>query len=388
MSDRGDRPVLFLTGHMPPDRVGAFAALHERERIEVALFGGRLRHGSAGRVADLPFPHRFISQRGALALAGGGHYRAVIASLGGRLALPAGWAGARGSRTPLILWSALWHHPRTAAHLLSRPALWRLYRSADAIVTYGPHVSAYVRAKGARNVHEAPQAVDNDFWSAAVERSPADPRWPANSELNFLFVGRLEPEKGVKVLLSAWRLLELHPRSAALVLVGSGSLCAAVRKAAVGEHLSPSPDDGANAGAVVALGRASAQELRNFYRAADVLVLPSIPTRTFREPWGLVVNEAFNQQLPVIATDAVGAVAGGLVRDRRNGLVVPAGDARALAQAMRTLALDPRLRARLGAAARADVRPYTYDAWAAGFSSALASLGRSLQEQRAAGSVA
>ena len=36
------KPVLFVTGHVPAYRVGAFARLHERERIELALFGGRL----------------------------------------------------------------------------------------------------------------------------------------------------------------------------------------------------------------------------------------------------------------------------------------------------------------------------------------------------------
>ena len=70
----------------------------------------------------------------------------------------------------------------------------------------------------------------------------------------------------------------------------------------------------------------------------------------------------------MIASDAVGAAAGGLVRDGRNGLVVPAGDPIALAAAMRRLAGDPALRARLGAAGRADVRAYTHDAWAEGFS--------------------
>src|SRR5262249_9462845 len=113
------------------------------------------------------------------------------------------------------------------------------------------------------------------------------------------------------------------------------------------------------------------------YAAAEVLVLPSIATRTFREPWGLVVNEAMNQGLAVIASDAVGAAAGGLVRDGRNGLVVPAGDPRALADAMRRLAHDPQLRARLGAHGREDVSAYTYDAWAQGFSQALATVGLS-----------
>jgi glycosyltransferase involved in cell wall biosynthesis len=79
----------------------------------------------------------------------------------------------------------------------------------------------------------------------------------------------------------------------------------------------------------------------------------------------------------VIASDAVGAVAGGLVRDGDNGLVVPAGDSNALAGAMRRLAGDPALRVRLGGAGARDVRAYTYDAWAEGFSAALADLGRS-----------
>jgi glycosyltransferase involved in cell wall biosynthesis len=110
------------------------------------------------------------------------------------------------------------------------------------------------------------------------------------------------------------------------------------------------------------------------YADADVLVLPSIRTRMFREPWGLVVNEAMNRGLPVIASDEVGAVAGGLVRDGRNGLVVPAGDGDALARALVRLANDRELRARLGAAGARDVRAYSHAAWAEGFSRALASV--------------
>ena len=85
------------------------------------------------------------------------------------------------------------------------------------------------------------------------------------------------------------------------------------------------------------------------------------PTRTFREPWGLVVNEAMNRGLAVIATDAVGAAAGGLVRDGSNGLVVPAGDSAALARRDRAAGRRRRrCAARLGArrgAGRARVQP-------------------------------
>jgi glycosyltransferase involved in cell wall biosynthesis len=88
----------------------------------------------------------------------------------------------------------------------------------------------------------------------------------------------------------------------------------------------------------------------------------------------LVANEAMNRGLPVIASDAVGAAAGGLVRDGVNGLVVPAGDSSALGTAMATLAADAPLRKRLGAAAAEDVKAYSYDAWAEGFSRAFATV--------------
>jgi glycosyltransferase involved in cell wall biosynthesis len=115
--------------------------------------------------------------------------------------------------------------------------------------------------------------------------------------------------------------------------------------------------------------------LPGLYAAADVLVLPSIRTATFTEPWGFVINEAMHQGTPVIATDAVGAVAGGLVRDGRNGLVVPERDPEALAARLSTLAAGPELRERLGTAARGDVAPYTPAAWAGGMARALRAAG-------------
>jgi glycosyltransferase involved in cell wall biosynthesis len=121
---------------------------------------------------------------------------------------------------------------------------------------------------------------------------------------------------------------------------------------------------------VVVVG-APPDEVRNSYAAADVLVMPSIATASFLEPWGLVANEAMNQRLPIIATGAVGAVAGGLVRDRRNGLVVAAGEADALAGALRALHDDPALRAELGANGARDVAAYTHEAWAEAFADAL-----------------
>jgi glycosyltransferase involved in cell wall biosynthesis len=364
------KPVLFVTGHLPAYRAGALGRLHEREGIELALFGGRSRHGGSAFSGALPFEQRHVRPIALQALAASGRYRAVVCPTGGRLAPLATWAGARRAEIPLILWASLWAHPRSAAHALTYLPLGRLYRSADAVVTYGPHVSEYVAARGARNVTVAPQSVDNEFWRSPEIAGPSDPSWPSGPGARFLFVGRPAREKGLSVLLDAWRRAGLGSAQATLVLVGTPPRQSATRG---GRAPAADPAD------VSRLGVLTPVQLRDVYAGADVLVLPSIATRTFREPWGLVVNEAMNRGLPVIASDAVGAAAGGLVRDGENGLVVPAGDGAALAQAISRLAGDASLRERMGRAAAQDVRAYSHDAWAEGFSRALASVGLSRQ---------
>jgi glycosyltransferase involved in cell wall biosynthesis len=346
------RPVLFVTGHAPPSRTGAFRLLAERERVGFALFGGRWHHG-AGVEGELDFPHVMVDERAVHGIASSGRYRAVIASTGGRIALLAAAFGARRAEVPLVLWASLWSQPRSRAGIAGYPAVAALYRTADAVVTYGPHVSSYVRARGAHPVFEAPQAVDNAFWGGR-----ARPRRLAPFVV--LVAGRLEPEKGTAVVLGAWETSGLgRTGDAALVLAGDGPL----REAAAGVP------------GVRALGPVSAGQLRNLYAGADVAVMASVRTATFREPWGLVANEAMNRGVPVIASDEVGAAAGGLVTDGGTGLVVPAGDADALAAAITRIRDDPALRTALGRRARAAVSAYTFDAWATGFSRALRAVG-------------
>lgn len=325
--------ILLVTSDVPPDRVAPFRALAERVPLTVARFGGERRHATAG-VADPGFAVLDVREREVARLAR--RADAVIAGTVGRVALPAAYAGARRAGVPFLLWTALWAHPRTPAHLASLPLLRTLYRRADAVVTYGEHVSRYVAARGARNVHVAPQAVDPAFWAADVAERREDGPFVA------LFVGRDAPEKGLHVLRDAWRRAAIDGGS--LEVLGAERIVAP-------------------------------EEVRNSMDASSVLVIPSIVTRAFREPWALVANEAFHRGLPVIATDAVGAVAGGLVRHERNGLVVAQGDTEQLAAALRRLERDPDLRRELGRQGARDVAALTPAAWAAGMVSALGSAG-------------
>ena len=351
------RPVALVTGTVSPYRREPFRLLAERQGAEVI----------AWEDAGPPVPglavHR-SSQAGAARLAGSGHYRAVVCGLGGRVALPCAYAAARRAGVPFVLWATIWEHPRTPAHRLSWPAARHLYRNAAAVVTYGSHVSRYVeRHRGSRgNVFVAPQAVDVEHFGAPVpdaERAAARERAAGeDADLLVLFVGRLETEKGVDVLLDAWRRADLG-LGARLGLAGRGPLESAVLEAGTG---------------IRRLGYVPATELPALYAAADVLVVPSVRTATFLEPWGLVVNEAMLQSTPVIASDAVGALAGGLVRDGHNGLAFPAGDAGALAARLRTVAAAPEMRSAMGRAARLDASALTPSAWADGVGDALHAL--------------
>jgi len=94
-------------------------------------------------------------------------------------------------------------------------------------------------------------------------------------------------------------------------------------------------------------------KLAEYYRAADLFALP-----TQTDVWGLVINEAMAQGLPVITTDR--CVAGlELIESGKNGYIVPVDDQQALTEAIRT-ALEGDCTA-MGAAALETIRPYTIE---------------------------
>lgn len=355
--------VALLTNYLAPYRVPLYERLHRQHDVEVLCFAGGGRYVPAwfadldAQLAAAPFPAGRLGGAAA-ALGVGRRYDAVIAPFAGGAVLPAAYAGARLAGKPFVLWASVWQQPRSLGHLVALPATRRIYRDADAVVAYGEHVRRFVRSVRGRDddVFVAPQSVEPELFGRAVppaeteafRRRHALPDGPL-----LLYVGRLVPEKGVSVLLDAFAAV---PPPATLVLIGDGPLADSARALPRVRLLGP-------------LARA---ELPAAYASASAAVLASVPTPRFREPWGLVCNEAMHQGRPVIASAAVGAVAGGLVRDAVSGLVVPAGDARALAEAISRLLSDDGLRDRLGAGARAAVAAYTYDAMADAFTRALA----------------
>jgi glycosyltransferase involved in cell wall biosynthesis len=246
----------------------------------------------------------------------------------------------------------MWHHPTTRAHRASRPLTEAIYRGADSIICYGTHVQRFVTAVSGvdpEKVFVARHAVDGSRFEGV--------RPSSNGGLpEVVFIGQFKPYKGVLTLVDAWLRLGLPAR---LRLIGNGPLEPEIRARVAGR------DD------VELVGHVPQDELPAQLGRASFVVLPSETTALDREPWGLVVNEAMHSGLAVVATEAVGAAAGGLVRDGRNGLVVPERDPDALAGAMRRLIEDDGLARRLGDQAREDVRPFNHATMAEGFLDAI-----------------
>jgi glycosyltransferase involved in cell wall biosynthesis len=358
--------IALVTTYLSDYRVPLYRLLAQRHGLEVLCYGRGGRYVPAWfadldrQLAAADFPARRIDGP-VQALALGRDYAAVIAPFAGGSMLPASYAGARRYGRPFVLWASVWHQPRSAAHALALPVTRRIYRDADAVLAYGEHVRHFVAGIRGHDddVFVAPQTVEPELFRRSVgdeETRAFRERHALGDGPLVLSVGRAVIEKGSEVLAAAWPMVRAD---ATLVMIGDAPSTAAPRSGNPVRALGPLPRD----------------ELPAAYRAAALATLPSIPTPRFKEPWGLVCNEAMEQGRPMVATTAVGAVAGGLVRDGETGLVVAPGDPEALAAAIDRLLSDTPARERLGTAARAAVAPYTYEAMADAVTRALVAAG-------------
>jgi phosphatidylinositol alpha-mannosyltransferase len=177
-----------------------------------------------------------------------------------------------------------------------------------------------------------------------VAGSPAEllalrPRHEPGDVLRLAFVGQAVERKGLPILLRAFEALREHV-AAELTIVGAGP-----------DEVAPLLHD---ARGVTALGKVGDARKAEVLREADLLVAPSLGGESF----GMVLTEAFAAGTPVVASDIAGYR--DVVSDGRDGVLVPPGDATALAAALRDLALQPARRAALGERAAASAQRYAW----------------------------
>jgi phosphatidylinositol alpha-mannosyltransferase len=162
--------------------------------------------------------------------------------------------------------------------------------------------------------------------------------------LRILFIGQAVERKGLPVLLRAFEALR-DQIPATLTLAGAGAQ----------EIAHMMLDDRG----VEALGKVSEERKLAELARADVVCAPSLGGESF----GMVLTEAFAAATPVVASDIPGYR--DVVRHGLDGLLVPAGDALALAESLRRLALEQPARARMASCARERAERFAWPSVAA-----------------------
>lgn len=215
----------------------------------------------------------------------------------------------------------------------------RAYRRADLVVANSKSVAEWMeRELGPGRVQWIPNAVELAS-PRSTEPEVALPRAPF-----VLSVGRLEPQKDHGTLLRAFAHAAALP-GWHLVIAGEGRLRSALESSAR------------------ELGIAARTHLVGPVRDVPALLarasIFAFPSR--HEGFPNALAEAMSAGLACVATHT-GAGASELLVDGESGILVPIGDAGALARALEHLAADPGLSARLGAAARAAIEPFAPEA--------------------------
>lgn len=171
-----------------------------------------------------------------------------------------------------------------------------------------------------------------------------------------LFVGRIEPLKGVETLIRAMsrKPAGADRRPVHLAIIGGEPDASPHDITAEMRRLQKLCDELGVDQSVVFLGKRRQDTLQYYYSAAEVVVMPS-----HYESFGMVALEAMACGTPVIASDVGGL--GFLVQDGETGFTVPDGDADLLLARLNLLLGDRQLRKRMGAAAVAHAQAYSWD---------------------------
>jgi len=246
-----------------------------------------------------------------------------------------GWAAQRAHRAPLVstFYGVELRWVKGSLRALKWLVRWAARRS-DRVVAISSYTAGELRELADVPIEVIP-------YTTALPEPPSLSR-SSDGPRTVLFVGRLVERKGVPYLIEALALV--GDASIRLVIVGEGPERPKLEE--VARRLG-----GGVADRVAFRGKISATELQAAYAGASAFVLPSVfDARGDTEGLGVVALEAMNYGTPVVAS-RIGGIPD-VVEDGVTGLLVPPGDAAALAAALRRVLGEPGLGRRLGEAGR------------------------------------
>ena len=235
-----------------------------------------------------------------------------------------------------------------------RKVIGRRLRHADAIIGCSEYITDKVRKR-------FPQYADRcaTVYNGADVGAFTDQTGGRRGGKHFIFVGRVSPEKGVHVLLEAFKNVAAEMPDVELTVVGGADippisfivepsrdpLVRGLRSFYKSTYMKNLQNKAATIATKVSfIGFVAHSELGNFFNAADIFVHPCV----WGEPLGMSVIEAMAAGLPVIASRT-----GGLresVVEAETGLLVEPNDVEALAAAMLRLASHQKMSLDMGTA--------------------------------------
>jgi glycosyltransferase involved in cell wall biosynthesis len=254
---------------------------------------------------------------------------------------------------PVVLSLHTAGHDEPAAVRAQGRLAWWAYSSADLYLSVSPAlVDAFLAAGlAARRIRLVTNGIETRRFAPASAAERCDLRrrlgLPARLPI-ILFVGFFSREKQPHILVDAWLELQRDPALASTLLFVGATRSAYFEV------------DGTLETEMRAAARACGVEDRlvfvepthhidDYYRAADIFALPSS-----REGLPVALLEAMSCGLPCVASRLPGAT-DAVIADGDNGLLVPPGDAAALADALAALMRDPAGAQRLGVRARTTI---------------------------------
>ena len=253
---------------------------------------------------------------------------------------------------PLVPWFVLWqarapivatfHTHRERGHRWYGPYRWLLgplMRRVGTRLAVSDAARRTVAEHFPGEYEIVPNGIDVDRFRRAFARPPDMP----DHLRSIVYVGRLEPRKGVDRLIQAMTIVGQQVQDARVVIVGEGPdrarLEAAAREAGVDARFT---------------GRVPEDALPAYYQAADLVCSPALGDESF----GIVLLEAMAAGRPIVATRIEGYAE--LLSKAGSARLVEADDPAAIAREITALLADPELCRRLGACGATFARAYDW----------------------------
>jgi glycosyltransferase involved in cell wall biosynthesis len=186
-----------------------------------------------------------------------------------------------------------------------------------------------------------PNAVNSKEFNPKVDGSKIIKRHNLEGKKVVLYVGRIKFHKGIEYFVSA---AKFFGKDTKFLIVGTGDFEPMIKNYISTLNLTDR---------VIMVGRVPYEELKLYYAASDVFVLPSL---TRLEAFGIVGLEAMASGKPVIVSDIPGVRE--VITDGQEGFLTPPMEIEELAKKIKKLLSDPDLRKKMGSAGRKKVVKY------------------------------